>query len=232
MGRIIRFVSVIVLVGLSADPGITRPSVVRDDDAVVVYEMPLQAAAKDVLRLVPVLKKELEVIFGWRLDVRPRIILVKDNQSFQRLAHQRFYVAFALPARNLVVIDYSKMNIRPFTLGTTLKHELCHLLLHQHIDRAALPRWLDEGVCQWASDGMAEVLLDQGHSVLNTALLSNRLMPFARLQTMFPDDKPSLVLAYEQSKSIVDYISQEYGRNAILDILACLEKGDSVDTAI
>jgi len=198
----------------------------------VIYEPPLKSAARDVVRIYPGVKDELEALFGWRLEVRPRVVLVNNSRSFQQMARHSLYVAFAVPEKNLVVIDYSKMNTQPFTLSTTLKHELCHLLLHRYIHRANLPHWLDEGVCQWASDGLADIIMSQGPALLNTAVLANRQIPLSRLSNGFPSDSRELMLAYEQSKSIVDYVSREYGKNAIIDILNHLKNGDPLDLAM
>jgi hypothetical protein len=142
------------------------------------------------------------------------------------------FVAFAVPAQNLVVIDDSKMNISPFSLYITLKHELCHLLLHQHIGGSNLPKWLDEGVCQWASDGIAEILITKRQSVFRTSLVAGNFFSFASLADRFPHDKRSLVLAYEQSKSLVAYIVEKYGQYRLLDILDDLENGESLDRAV
>jgi len=198
----------------------------------VVFEPDLQSAARRVVRIYPGVKNELESLFGWQLDVRPRVVLVKSGRDFQQMSGHPLYVAFAVPKENLVVIDYSKMAIGPFTLATTLKHELCHLLLHRYIDRQGLPRWLDEGVCQWASDGLADIMMSQGQSLLRSAVLSDRLIPWTRLCLGFPSRNRDLMLAYEQSRSLVDYVSRQYGKNAVVDILDLLKNGDGLNKAV
>ena len=92
------------------------------------------------------------------------------------MAGDPLVVAFAVPQRNLIVIDYSKMITHPLSLETTLKHELCHILLHEHIKTEILPRWLDEGLCQWASGGIGEIIMDQKRSRLNRAAFSREFI--------------------------------------------------------
>ena len=181
-------------------------NVLKDKDFAVFYAPPLKYAALEIADMYPWIKADLERIFGWKLNLKPSIILVKDRSKFQRMAESPLTVAFAVPSRNLIVIDHSKMHINPFNLGNILKHELCHLLLHHHIRGVALPRWLDEGIAQWASDGISDILMDQKRSLLNKATFRNRLIPLHRLQKGFPPDKGSLSLAYEESKSFVTYI--------------------------
>ena len=210
---------------------VAQTHILQNDDIMVVYEPPLKAAAGEVLRMYPVLKQELEDIFGWPLNARPQVVLVKTNQTFQKIARNNLLVAFAVPDKNLIVIDYSRMSTRPFNLSITLKHELCHLLLHDHINSGNLAKWLDEGICQWVSDGIAEILIDKSWSGIDAAILAGQTLRLSRLAERFPGDKMSLMLAYEQSKSVVAFIDRQFGKQAILNILSDLKNGETLETA-
>jgi hypothetical protein len=199
---------------------------------VVVFQEPLRTAAKEVTDIYPGLKAELEKALMWRLNFRPEVLLIRDRERFVRMAGSDLFVAFAVPQRNVVVIDYSKMHTDPFTLGTTLKHELCHLLLHHHIRRTKLPKWLDEGVAQWVSGGVAEIIMDTKRSVLKEVTLSGDYIRIDELADGFPHDRRSLLLAYEESKSLVEYIDRRFGRKAMLEILDYLKDGQDVEVAI
>lgn len=208
-----------------------KTQILQNDDIMVVYEPPLEAAAGDVLRMYPVLKQELQDIFGWPLNARPQVVLVKTNQTFQKIARNNLIVAFAVPDKNLIVIDYSRMSTRPFNLRITLKHEMCHLLLHDQINSGNLAKWFDEGICQWVSDGIAEILIDKSWSGLDAAILAGQTLRLSRLEERFPGDKMSLMLAYEQSKSVVAFIDRQFGKQAILNILSDLKNGETLETA-
>ena len=209
-----------------------QPLVLQNDDLIVAYEPSLEGAAGELLRLYPDLKQELEKIFGWGLDIRPQVVLVKNTRNFQKLSRNKLFVAFAVPEKKLIVIDYSRMNLHPFSLRVTFKHELCHLLLHRHISKHRLPKWLEEGICQWASDGIGEIFLDKSWSGLDAAIMADRVLDLRRLAKKFPRDKPSLILAYEQSKSVVNYIDRQYGKGAILDLLGHLKNGEPMEAAV
>jgi len=221
------FVALILLPFLSS----AQQLVLQDENIVVVYDPSLDGAAAEIIRIYPEIKLQLEELFQWGLDIRPQVLLVKDNQTFQRITHNQLFVAFAVPEKNLIFIDYSRMNIHPFTLSITLKHELCHLLLHQHISRQHLPKWLDEGICQWASDGIGELFAARNLSRLDVAIMSGRIIAFKKLTTYFPRDETSLILAYEQSKSVIGYIERQYGKNSVLSLLDHLKNGDTVEEA-
>lgn len=204
----------------------------QQNEVVIAFEDSLEIAAQEVAFLYPRLKQELEETFLWPVSFIPTIFLISESQAFREMTGSDLVVAFVTSSRNQIVIDYSKMKTQPFTLETTLKHELCHLLLHHHIKRVNLPRWLDEGICQWVSDGIAEIILDQGGHVLDEAVLSGRYLSIRSLAERFPQEKRLLLLAYEESKSLVEYIVSSYGEERVLSVLDSLKAGADVDVAI
>ncbi|MBW2637729.1 MAG: hypothetical protein JRC86_09450, partial [Deltaproteobacteria bacterium] len=199
MKKILIF-SFIILLLIPAEQGLgEKAEVIQGNDVMVVFEPPLTAAAEEVARIYPGIKSEVEAQFRWKLNYKPTVFLVKEREKFQNMVGNGLFVAFANPEKKLIVIDYSRMNIHPFTLTTTLKHELCHLLFHHHISRDNLPRWFDEGVAQWASGGIGEIIMVNGKRLLNRASLSGKYIPLGRLEHHFPRDDISLKLAYEES---------------------------------
>ena len=209
-----------------------EPEMLVTRELVVVYDKSVEQAARQALGAYPGIRQELEALFSWSLDFRPTLVLVNDKKRFQQLAAHELIVAYALPEKNVAVIDLTKMNISPFTLRTTFKHELCHLMLHYHVKNNHLPRWLDEGICQWASDGLADILMDNNRELLPAAILSNTYFDLDTLHYRFPQNKKLLILAYEQSKSVVEYISREYGPEGILYLLELLKQGNDINVAI
>jgi hypothetical protein len=221
-----------VLVALSGAVHAVQPAVLQTENVTIVFEPPLQTVADDVVRLYPKLRRELEGFFGWNFDLNPRVVLISQHRRFRELSGHKNFVAYAIPQKNLVVIDHTRMNMHPFTLEMTLKHELCHLMLHRYINNRNLPKWLDEGVCQWVSDGIGELYIDKNWSGLDAAVMAGRIIPFRRLGDYFPRDRASLTLAYEQSKSFINYIDRQHGYRALLEILAFLKNGESIDYAV
>ncbi|UCB49049.1 MAG: hypothetical protein JSW56_18400 [Deltaproteobacteria bacterium] len=199
---------------------------------IVLFDEPLRVAAEQAATLYPALKKELENTLARPVNFRPTVLLVKESERFQRMAGTNLIVAFAIPEKNLMVIDYSKTRTDPFSIETTMKHELCHLLLYNHIKEATLPKWLDEGICQWVSDGISEIIMTQKRSVLDEAILSGRYISIRALTGRFPRDERYLVLAYEESKSVVEYMISSFGKEAVLSVLNYLEEGAEMDEAL
>jgi hypothetical protein len=198
----------------------------------ILFETPIGAAAKEAAEIYPIIKKDLENTLRWAIHFTPTVLLVKDRRTFQRMARSRLVVAFAVPAKNLMVIDYSKMAVDPFTLEGTMKHELCHLVLHHHLDGRDLPKWLDEGIAQWVSGGIIEVIRTRKETRLTQATLGRKIIPVRALTDRFPGDRESLFLAYEESKSLVTYMIEEHGLEGVLSILRHLKNGEDWEAAV
>jgi hypothetical protein len=201
------------------------------DSLTVRFERPLANAAADLVRSYPGIKTELESALGRKVNFHPAILLIKETETFRRIAGNDVIVAFAVPHQSLIAIDYSRMGIRPFTLRETLKHELCHLLLHARI-RSKVPKWFDEGLAQWVTNGLADVIIDRKEASLNEAVLFHRLPTLGSLTEKFPEDKGLLILAYEEGKSMTEYIGKRFGRGKIEELLDTMERGESFENAV
>jgi len=118
------------------------------------------------------------------------------------------------------------------SLEITLRHELCHLLLRRYIDADHLPRWFNEGVAQWSSDGISELLIARRENHLQAAVLSGNLVSLDQLSRTFPGDRDGLLLAYEESRSMVAYIVRQHGTAGMLSILRFMREGDAVEVAV
>jgi hypothetical protein len=206
---------------------------VETDEAVIRYDEPLGGVAKETATSYPGILRNLESRLGWTLGSRPEIMIVKDREVFAEMGAGGYAVAFAVPRRGLIVIDNARVRIDPFSLEPILTHELAHLILHRHIPEDALPRWLDEGVAQWVSGGTAEIALMEGTGPrLKQAVLSGRWVSFRSLAGPFPAEDPALSLAYEQSRSFVEFIVQRYGSAGLLRILNGLREGKRIEAAV
>jgi len=163
---------------------------------------------------------------GLDLDVPVRLRIVTDHRSFRRMSGHDSIVAFAVPGENLMVIDEIRLQRHPLEFGLTLRHEAAHILLHRHIPRENLPRWFDEGVAQWVSDGMKDIIHPEAADPLKRAVVARRLIPLHRLRTAFPVDPGALALAYEQAASVIAFIEKRHGEAAVRGLLARLAGGE------
>jgi hypothetical protein len=216
-------------------PGSSRGQnlyLLKKQDAAILYEESLAGGAEEAAELYPEVKRDVEAKLGLKVAFIPSILLLKNSQVFQRMAGSSLIVAFAVPEEKLMVIDHSKMNLSPFSLEVTMKHELCHLLLHVYLGKRKIPRWFEEGIAQWVSEGASEIILERKKPRLNEAVLAGRIIPMRTLSESFPRGGESLSLAYEQSQSFVSYVIDTYGLDGILSILKAVKEGRPWEEAV
>jgi hypothetical protein len=209
------------------NPIFAENRVLQTKEVTVIYQKHQEGAAEEVAKVYPSVMSDLAENLGWKVDFRPTVLLDKAGEIIRRDTGSDIFVAYAVPRRNLIVLDTSRVYAKPFSLESTLKHELCHLLIHRNIESP--PRWIDEGVCQWASGGIAEFTTEDGKRALHNATISGRLIIIKELVS-FPSE--DVILAYEESKSIIEYIESKFGKQGILKILAYLKEGYSLDDSL
>ncbi len=190
----------------------------------VLFSPTLEQAAKETTEMTPQIKKDLQETFNWPFSLNPTVILMEDSQRFRQMTHSPLVVGFAVPGKNLVVIDYARIR-NPLQFRNILKHELCHLLLHEHVDNVPIPRWFDEGIAQWTSNGVMDILHDPKDALLPKAAFSDHIIPLGALNKGFPGNENALRLAYEESKSFIDYIISTHGKPGLLEILRLMKDG-------
>jgi len=197
----------------------------------VLFPPTLEQAAKETAQMTPGIKKDLQETFNWPFRLKPTVILMEDSQRFRQMTHSPLVVGFAVPGKNLVVIDYGRIR-NPLKFRNILKHELCHLLLHEHVNNVPIPRWFDEGIAQWTSNGVMDILHDPRDALLPKAAFSDHIIPLGALNKGFPGNANALRLAYEESRSFIDYIINTHGKSGLLEILRLMKNGVTLRKAV
>ncbi len=192
------------------------------------YEPSFRKAAQEVMEIYPAVENELWGHFDWAPEPRPSILITEGKEPSFGVDWEKTPIsAFALPGRHLIVLHWGRVGRDSLRLHDVLKHEMCHILLHQRI-RTALPRWLDEGVCQWASDGISELLADPRPSRLNDAVSAGNIIPLQQLENTFPVGEDDLILSYEESKGFVVYLVNRFGKSGLMGVLKLAAEGYTV----
>ena len=70
------------------------------------------------------------------------------------------------------------------------------------------------------------------HEVLTQAVMSGRLLSIGRLTASFPSDGRDMLLAYEESRSIIDYLQRKFGVSAVRRILEQMSRGEDLGQAV
>lgn len=199
---------------------------------IIRYDKELTGAALEIREFLPYVKSKIEEKLNFPVDFKFEIVLIRDHSRFYELTKTHLISAFAVPERYFFVIDCSRMKQHPLNLKLLVLHELTHLVLHHYSKDNKLPKWLNEGVAQWVSDGLHEIVSDQSGNLLRNASLSGGVMKLSQIEDSFPSHRFALLLAYEQSLSIVKFMEKRYGKDRIQQVLSNIAENRTIDLAI
>ena len=113
--------------------------------------------------------------------------------------------------------------------GGTISHELTHVLVQRATDDSVLsiPLWLNEGLAEF---GNVDPSLSY-ERYLEWAVDTGRTTPFESL-TVFPGDPNLNLVAYGQSRSVVEFMVLEFGRDKMTELMATVNGGTTFDRAL
>jgi len=205
--------------------------VIESDLVTVIFPHGFDVEARTIINDYQGILNDLKKELSWGLKAKPTVILVANKAVFENMSGTKYAVGLAIPDRNAIAINILPLVSRTYMMLEVFKHELCHLVLHEHIKSSLLPRWLDEGVAQWASGNLGELLLYEDRFRAVRLNLARMVIPLDYLTTSFPADPQSLFLAYEESLNFVNYVVKKYGRAKLTSILGKLALGKDVNSA-
>ncbi len=176
---------------------------------------------------------QLEEDIGVSLE-RPIKIFIygthEDLISALSLSSQEWTGGVAYTDYGVVVIGIRADNLDWGLRAMT--HEMTHLVIHQATDNpyGDLPRWLDEGLAVYNED--PERLDEQFRETFTEAVENDSLMTLQTLSSTFPADPMAANLAYGQSGVVVGFIIQNYGSDAMKELLEIFSEGSLYDDAL
>ncbi len=123
-----------------------------------------------------------------------------------------------------------------FEFEKVLHHELTHAFQYDVIygegwrslnlfKAVSVPTWMMEGMAEWN----ARHLDAQGEMVLRDGVLNDQILPLSLLDSF--DHFEQVYMAYKESQSILDYISQVYGREMVPQLFAKMAGNQSPEGA-
>ncbi len=193
------------------DLGPALVAVVPSDDA--------HAHAERVLARYRRAVQEVTIRLGLPGPTRPCIVECPTLRRMRRVTEglagtpaPDYAEAVAIPAMDVMLIVHV---IEPFA-DRALFHETAHLVLHARFAR--IPRWLDEGLAQWAAGQVPD---ETEMRTLRYWAYRGGVIPFASLADELPSRHDLASFAYVQSFSVVDYlVMRRGGIEKVLELLA------------
>ncbi len=180
------------------------------------------AAANVASDAIPGIQQQIGVEPPSPLDVYVYASL-DDLRSAVELAGREWLGGQARPELGVVLVAIPAGDSARLQMRRDIPHELTHLLtfVAASPNYNAVPRWLDEGL---ATLNEGEPNSTQMLAVQD-ALARNKLIPIESLCGAFPADASAALLAYGESRYIVQQIINEYGSAGIQALLAAYRDG-------
>jgi hypothetical protein len=115
-------------------------------------------------------------------------------------------------------------------IAMAIPHEISHLVFYRATYPGRPPYWLNEGM---AMVNQEEYIAEREIAPLREAAEDDRLIPLEDLDDTFStNDGEQAALAYAQSRSLVEFIMSQYGRQSIGRILTAFRDGATSAEAI
>ena len=148
---------------------------------------------------------------------------VDDLRSAVELAGREWLGGQARPELGVVLVAIPPGESARLQMRRDIPHELSHLMTFVATtpNYTSVPRWLDEGL---ATLNEGEPNSTQALAVQEAAA-NNRLIALESLCGAFPTDASAALLAYGQSRNVVQQIIDEYGSVGIQALLTAYRDG-------
>ncbi len=173
---------------------------------------------------------KIQVDLDAELDEQVRIWAYRSAEDFagtQAPNAEQWIAGVAYPSLKVILAvlppgDYNEV-------GRVVPHEISHQVIYQAVENPynGLPTWLDEGI--------AVTYQENGYShfpdLVRTASDQGALFSVRALNSGFPFDGGGATLGYAESYSIVLFIKEHFGEQALADLVNMYKQGVSHDEA-
>ncbi len=185
---------------------------------------------------IPSVLDRVEKRLGRRRDRPFTTVLVGTTRELQNIVEAytgrelpAYVLGVALPARDLLVVrsDIVSFQLRDST-PMTLVHEIAHLVIHRD-PQASIPRWFDEGLSMWVSEGGVAARDEADLSMLARV---GGLFSLADLEVSIRGHHQARTLAYRQALHAVNYLVDTGGEEILHALLDELEGGATFSEAL
>ncbi|MEZ6068132.1 MAG: tetratricopeptide repeat protein [Planctomycetaceae bacterium] len=121
----------------------------------------------------------------------------------------------------------------PSNWESTLWHEFAHVVT-LHLTRNRMPRWFSEGISVYEERQRNPVCGEQMNRTYQEFIRGGELTPIGELSGAFlsPKTPQHIAFAYYESSLVVEYLIEQHGFDAILEILADLGAGLTMNEAL
>ncbi len=190
---------------------------------VLKYNQDDTYSSEFVLHILVNTYNELAYDLGWH-EYSEFTVILYSKDDFTNILNVPSWAAAIYDGKIRIPFQYATLNIDE--LESIIRHELTHALLHR-IAGNNVPAWLHEGMAQY-KDGVDDTTCK---NTLRHAVANNLLIPISHLKEGFVHfkDNRKVKIAYAESLGFIEYLIDNYGFYAILDVLKNFNNYKSLD---
>lgn len=171
--------------------------------------------------------------FQVEADEPMRIIVYSDDDAFAdalQANSAEWIGGQAFPWLNLIVAYIEPGRGSETEIQRMIPHEVSHLIVSQATENPynSAPTWLDEGLAVYNQEAQDQNFDD----LVLDAVEDGRLIPVRALNASFPVDPDQAILSYAESLSIVTYIIETHGDEALSKLVNVFREEVTYDEAV
>ena len=177
---------------------------------------------------------QIELEAGVQVEMPIKIFIYGSHSDLMNaidVGAQEWTGGLAFTEQGVIVLGVAARDL-DFAL-VALPHELTHLVIHQATDNpfGGLPTWLDEGLAVYMS-GEIDASWRGYRELVRRQVKNNELISLQTLSSSFPSDPDEAMQSYAQSGLVVEYIIDQFGTEAMSDLLGIFAEGSTYDDAL
>jgi hypothetical protein len=205
---------------------------IEKDNVVLHWYAGRDAFAQQLLDTAIQAKTDIANAYNIRTENKVHFYIYKNTNEMRDalLFEPQWTGGQAFSDQNIVVIGIGD-NSSDLEWGLrTVAHEFTHVIVGNVVSScyADVPTWFNEGIAMYIEGEDASY--EKG--VLEDAIQAGELFALRPLSNGFTEDPDKANLAYLQSKSIVSYLVETYGREKMRALLTAFNQGYHYDNAL
>jgi hypothetical protein len=207
----------------AAESGIEYRRIVRDEITVFCADEDL-VFGQEILNLIHDELPRIAPQLGISAFPAVQVVIAASDPDFHRLttaAIPDWGIGAADAGSGFIFLKSPRYAGSADQMYSVARHELVHVLVGSIASGHEVPRWLDEGLAQVLSEERSM------HFFLRLArsVQARDLIRLDEIDEVLTFQKQRAALAYETSRSAVDFFIQTYGQQAIILLLRKLGQG-------
>jgi hypothetical protein len=207
--------------------------VLENDEVAVFWQAGDEQVGQKLFDSAVAALQRLSAATGAAVEYPIRIIMYANREAFRSaFPYLNQWVGGEAFSRASVIVSYAESGgpSLNWAVEQVIPHEISHVLFFQATfhPHSIPPRWLNEGlaILNEARSHSQELAL------VREAVQSGELLSLAEISGGFSADEQKAALSYAESLSVVGFILERYGADAMATFLEAFKDGKATEAAV